>query len=350
MLLARVLGGRPGPDARPARDLVWDSRAVEPGAAFVALPGTRTHGEAYAEDALARGAALVIGPQARDRGLQVDDPYRALLRLGRWLRTGFPGVVAGVSGSVGKTSTKEALARALDWPATEGNLNTPPALTRFFWHLSPDAEGAVVELGIDRPGEMDELLELTAPDLGVLTAIAPVHLEGLGSLEAVAREKLKLLAASPLRLAHVDLRHWGLPEGTRTYGFDPAANFAGEALELGCAETRFRYAGRTLRLGVLGRARRWRRWRRWRRRSCWAGTSASRPNAWKPLNPPPGGSNPCAPGERSGSTTATTPAPRPWRRRSRCWPAAPDPGAWSWARCASSGPKPSVGTWRRPSA
>lgn len=252
-LLARVLGGRPGPDARPARDLVWDSRAVEPGAAFVALPGTRTHGEAYAEDALARGAALVIGPQARNRGLQVDDPYRALLRLGRWLRTGFPGVVAGVSGSVGKTSTKEALARALGWPATEGNLNTPPALARFFWHLSPDAAGAVVELGIDRPGEMDELLELTAPDLGVLTAIAPVHLEGLGSLEAVAREKLKLLAKSPLRLAHVDLRRWGLPEGTRTYGFDPAADFAGEALELGCAETRFRYAGRTLRLGVLGR-------------------------------------------------------------------------------------------------
>ncbi|HHO57634.1 MAG TPA: UDP-N-acetylmuramoyl-tripeptide--D-alanyl-D-alanine ligase [Oceanithermus profundus] len=252
-LLARVLGGRLGREARPARDLVWDSRAVEPGAAFVALPGARAHGETYAEDALARGAAVVIGPRARDRGLQVDDPYRALLRLGRWLRSGFPGVVAGVSGSVGKTSTKEALARALDWPATEGNLNTPPALARFFWHLEPDRPGAVVELGIDRPGEMDELLELTAPDLGVLTAVAPVHLEGLGRLENVAREKLKLLEASPLRLAHVELRRWELPEGTRTFGFDDAADFAGEALELGCAGTRFRYAGRTLRLGVLGR-------------------------------------------------------------------------------------------------
>ena len=252
-LLARVLDARPGERAEPARDLVWDSRAVTPGAAFVALPGARTHGEVYAEDALARGAALVIGTRSRARGLQVADPYRALLRLGSWLRTGFPGVVAGVSGSVGKTSTKEALARALGWPATEGNLNTPPALSRFFWHLSPDAEGAVVELGIDRPGEMDELLELTAPDLGVLTAVAAVHLEGLGSLEAVAREKLKLLAASPLRLAHEELRRWGLPQGTRTYGFGLGADFAGEALELGCEGTRFRYGGRTLRIRTLGR-------------------------------------------------------------------------------------------------
>jgi len=252
-LLASVTGARTGDQARPARDLVWDSRRVEPGAAFVALPGARTHGEAFAEEALERGAALVIGPSARARGLQVDDPYRALLRLGRWLRGGFPGTVVAVSGSVGKTSTKEALALALGWPATEGNFNTPPALARFFWHLDPAGEGAVVELGIDRPGEMDDLLELTAPDLGVLTAIAPVHLEGLGDLEGVAREKLKLLAASPLRLAHAGTRPWGLPEGTRTYGFEPDADFSAGELELGCQETRFRYGRRRLRLGTLGR-------------------------------------------------------------------------------------------------
>jgi len=252
-LLARVVHGRAGADARPANDLVWDSRLVTPGAAFFALPGEQEHGEAYAADALARGAALVIGPSPRKRGVQVDDPKAALLRLGRWLRLGFPAPVAGVSGSVGKTSTKEALARALGWPATEGNLNTPPALARFFWHLDPGAGGAVVELGIDRPGEMDELLELVVPDLGVLTAIAPVHLERLGSLEAVAAEKLKLLEASPLRLAHVELARWGLPEGTRTYGFQGDTDFRGEALELNPEGTRFRYAGRTLRLRTLGR-------------------------------------------------------------------------------------------------
>lgn len=252
-LLARVIGGRAADSARPARDLVWDSRLVEPGAAFVALPGSRTNGEAFADEALKRGAALVIGPTPRPQGLLTSDPYRALLRLGRWLRSGFPETVVAVSGSVGKTSTKEALAAALGWPATEGNLNTPPALTRFFWHLDPAAGGAVVELGIDRPGEMDDLLELTAPDLGVLTAIAPVHLEGLGSLEDVAREKLKLLAASTVRLAHIAIQKWGLPEGTRTYGFDPGADFSASGLEVDCAHTRFRYGRRTVRLATLGR-------------------------------------------------------------------------------------------------
>ncbi len=253
-LLARAVRAvSAGEEARPARDLVWDSRAVAPEAAFVALPGSRTHGEAYADEALSKGAALVIGTRNRRRGIQVNDPYRALVLLGRWLRTGFPGPVVAVSGSVGKTSTKEALSRGLDWPATPGNLNTPPALARFFWHLSPDADGAVVELGIDHPGEMDDLLELSTPDLGVLTAIAPVHLEGLGDMATVAREKLKLLEHSALRLAHIDTAKWGLPAGTHTYGFGEDARFRGRDLELGCEGSSFRYSGHTIRLRAPGR-------------------------------------------------------------------------------------------------
>ncbi len=252
-LIARVVGGRLGNAAQPARDLVWDSRAVEPGAAFVALPGSRSHGEAYAQEVLERGAAFVLGPVERARGIQVDDPYGALIALGRWLRTGFAGTVVAVSGSVGKTSTKEALARALGWPRTDGNLNTPPALTRFFWHLDPDAEGAVVELGVDRPGEMEDLVTLSRPDLGVLTAIAPVHVEALGSLEGVAREKLRLLEASELRLAHEELTGWPLPRGTLTYGLGQGADFRGELVEMGCEGSRLRYGGREFALRLPGR-------------------------------------------------------------------------------------------------
>jgi len=252
-LVAAVIGGRAGSEAEPARDVVWDSRMVEPGYAFIALKGEQLDGERFVAEALQKGAAFVVSRQDLPRAVRVDDTREALLKLGAWLRGGMTGPLAAVTGSVGKTSTKEALAAGLDWPATPGNLNTPPALLRFFWNLDPAAPGAVVELGIDRPGEMDELVRLTAPDLGVLTAIAPVHLEGLGSLEAVAREKLRLLEASPLRLAHVSTVSWGLPAGSLTYGFDESADFSASDLEIDCQGTSFKYRERKLRLPTLGK-------------------------------------------------------------------------------------------------
>jgi len=241
--VAQVTDGRAGPEAAPARDLSWDTRRLSPGDAFVALPGERTHGNRFLGEAFARGAAFALTDQDHPRAVRVADPYRALVGLGRALRLRFPGAVIGVTGSVGKTSTKEAIAQGLGLPATEGNLNTPPALARFFLHLDAGAPAAVVELGIDRPGEMDDLIELAAPQVGVLTAVAPAHLEALGSLEAVAREKAKLIAASELGLAeHGAARAAGLGE-VLTYGFTPEARFPGEDLRLEADAVRFRYRG-----------------------------------------------------------------------------------------------------------
>ncbi|AEB12179.1 UDP-N-acetylmuramoyl-tripeptide--D-alanyl-D-alanine ligase [Marinithermus hydrothermalis] len=243
--------GVAAPAAEAARDLVWDSRQVTPGAAFVALPGTRTHGNAFIEDAVARGAAFVLTDRPHPKAVQVQDPWQALLRLGRALRDRFPGPVVGVTGSVGKTTTKEALAQGLAWPAPEGNLNTPPALARFFLHLPPQAPGAVVELGIDRVGEMQELVFLAQPTIGVLTAIAPAHLEALGSLEVVAREKSQLLQASRVRIASTQAaRYLSLPE-VRTYGFEEGT-FQGRDLTITPEGTRFRYGQRTLHLPYPG--------------------------------------------------------------------------------------------------
>ncbi len=241
--VARVTGGVAGEAVQPARDLVWDSREVTPGTAFVALPGQRTHGNRFLEDAVRRGAAFLLTDRPHPRAVRVDDPYRALLRLGRALRDRFRGTLIGVTGSVGKTSTKEAIAQGLGFAAPAGNLNTPPALTRFFLHLDPGAPGAVVELGIDRPGEIDELLALAAPDFGVLTAVAPAHLEGLGDLTRVAMEKARLLRTASTGLAEVSAARVAGVAGVATYGFDPAADHPATDLTLSPAGARFRYRG-----------------------------------------------------------------------------------------------------------
>jgi len=249
--VAAQTGGTVGPEARPARDLVWDSRQVTPGAAFVALPGARTHGNAFLEEAASKGAAFLLTDRPHPRAVRVADPYRALLLLGRALRDRFSGPVIGVTGSVGKTSTKEAIAQGLGLAATEGNLNTPPALARFFLQLT-EAPGAVVELGIDRVGEMDDLLALSHPDLGVLTAVAPAHLEGLGDLETVAREKTKLVRQAPLALAeHSVAERLGLK--VMTYGFAEGARFRGRDLRLGPEGTAFSYQSLRVRLAYPGR-------------------------------------------------------------------------------------------------
>ncbi len=249
--VARVTGGEAGPEAGEASDLVWDSRAVTPGAAFVALPGARTHGNRFLDDATARGATLLLTDRPHPKAVRVADPYRALLALGGALRKRFPGPVVGITGSVGKTSTKAAIAQGLDLAAPPGNLNTPPALARFFLRLDPKAPGAAVELGIDRPGEMAELLALAAPEIGVLTAVAPAHLSALETEAAIAREKGRLLRSAETALVEVKTaRRWGLPG--RTYGFDPAADFAASDLALTEAGTRFTYRGHRVALPYLG--------------------------------------------------------------------------------------------------
>lgn len=182
-----------------------DTRQVRAGQVFVALKTEKRDGHDFlaAAQAAGAGAALVskVDASVALPQLLVTDPLAAFQAISREHRRAFRGPVVGVSGSAGKTSTKNLLALLLGGEAggvlaTEGNLNNhlgvPLTLTRLdpAWHTH-----AVIEAGIGGPGEMAPLAAMIEPDLTINTLVAPAHIEALGSLEGVAREKSLLPAA-----------------------------------------------------------------------------------------------------------------------------------------------------------
>lgn len=221
---------RPAAPLPPATGATFHSGRVRPGDAFFALPGASGHGHDFADAALAAGAAYVVSDRPHPRGVLVPDPGAALLALGRHARARLTGPVVAISGSAGKTSTKAFAAAALDAHASPGNFNTPLALACTLtdaWLADP-ARPLVLELGIDHPGEMDELLQLVLPTHGLLTSIGPSHLERLGNVETVAREKARLLQVAGAAFASTQAAAH-LPAGlaVTTYGLEDGADVRG---------------------------------------------------------------------------------------------------------------------------
>ena len=233
--LRRVLGahmlGAPDPAPAPATGVRFHSDRVRPGDAFFALQGAATHGARFADDALARGAAFVVSDRPHPGAVLVDDAGAALLALGRAARAQRTGPLIGVTGSAGKTTTKALLAAALEASASPGNLNTPHALATVLvdaWLADDGARPLVLELGVDRSGDMAQLTELVRPTHGIVTLIAPAHLQGLGDLAGVAREKGGLLAAATVA-RYASASAWQrLPDdlraGVRRYRVDAAGS------------------------------------------------------------------------------------------------------------------------------
>jgi UDP-N-acetylmuramoyl-tripeptide--D-alanyl-D-alanine ligase len=182
-----------------------DSRRLAPGHAFVALRTAKRDGHDYLGEALKAGASAAIVarfvPGVALPQLVVADPLAALQAVAREHRKAFLGTVVGITGSAGKTSTKELLALLLGGEAngvmaTEGNLNNQIGVALTLCRLDPDKHRfAVVEAGISAPGEMAKLAEMIDPDLAIVTLVGPAHLEELGSIEAVANEKAVLAAS-----------------------------------------------------------------------------------------------------------------------------------------------------------
>jgi UDP-N-acetylmuramoyl-tripeptide--D-alanyl-D-alanine ligase len=208
--VARAAGGRlvaPAPrPGGPARAVI-DSRAIGAGDLFVGLPGENVDGGRFAPQALAGGAwGVLVAPEHAEAAqcampgalIAADDPLLALQRLATAWRRALGCQVVGITGSVGKTSTKDILAamlaQARHTVANRENLNTEIGLPLTVLEAPPGTEALVLEMGMRGPGQIAELTAVAEPDVGVITAVAPVHLELMGSIEAIAAAKAELVA------------------------------------------------------------------------------------------------------------------------------------------------------------
>ncbi|MFW6050314.1 MAG: UDP-N-acetylmuramoyl-tripeptide--D-alanyl-D-alanine ligase [Myxococcota bacterium] len=204
--VVRATGGRlrPGPADR-VEGVVIDSRAVHRGCLFVALCGERHDGHAFVPQAASAGAAAVLVRRGAEvpegtAAVEVDDTLWALGDLAGLHRRRWGGRVVGVTGSAGKTSTKELIAAGLRGCGhavhrTAGNLNNLVGLPMTVLELDDRVDTAVLEMGTNRPGEIARLADVARPDVGVVTLVAAAHTEGLGTLDRVAEEKAALLMA-----------------------------------------------------------------------------------------------------------------------------------------------------------
>ena len=234
------------------------------------MPGERTDGHEYLDRAAAAGAGALIvsrtpdGPTLDALGdvtvVLVADGLRALGALGAAWRRRFAPVVVGITGSIAKTSTKEAVATVLGRRFTtlrsEGNQNNEIGLPLTLLRLGPEHEAAVLEMGMYIGGEIADLAAMAAPRIGVVTAVQPVHLSRIGTIDAVARAKAELVEALPPDGTAVlnadDPRVAAMAGSTAarvmTYGFDPGADVGAEDVASAGA------AGMRFTLGRPGRA------------------------------------------------------------------------------------------------
>lgn len=251
--------------AAPIEGAGIDTRALRPGMLFVPLPGSRTDGHDFLEEAFRRGAGAALCSRERYEGWRgrepgplvvVGDVTAALARLAHGHRLGWSGLMLCVTGSAGKTTTRELVAAALGTAGpglrTEGNRNNQWGTPLTLLGLRREHRSAVVEIGTNHPGEIAALAALAVPGAAVITNAGRAHLEGFGTLEAVAREKASLgLALEPGRplFAGADSPRLlaalaGVKARLVTYGLTPSADLRPERVtDLGAAGSRIEVEG-----------------------------------------------------------------------------------------------------------
>lgn len=255
--IAAVTGGRLVRSSdRAVAGAAVDSRAVRPGFLFVALPGERTDGHRFLAAAVAAGAAaLLVSEESADLTatvgaapagdadfaiIQVPDTLLGLHAVAAAWRNRFSPLTVGVTGSIAKTSVKEAIAAVLSQGfvtlKSEGNQNNEVGLPLTLLRLSPQHEAVVLEMGMYVGGEIAQLAAIARPRIGVVTAVREVHLSRIGSVEAVARAKAELIEALPaegVAILNADdgrviaMRNL-TPASSLSYGFDPGADVRAE--------------------------------------------------------------------------------------------------------------------------
>ncbi|MBU0991641.1 MAG: UDP-N-acetylmuramoyl-tripeptide--D-alanyl-D-alanine ligase [Proteobacteria bacterium] len=241
-----------------------DSRTISPGEVFVAIKGERFDGHTFIEDVIARGIRCVILDKDRKESLKdmfvknqdvtfigVGNTILALGGLASFLRTESKIKVAAITGSNGKTTTKEMTSAILNTRyhtlSTQGNFNNHIGLPLTLFNLEKKHQWAVLEMGMNHFGEIARLTEICSPDIGIVTNVGEAHLEGLGSIEGVAKAKGELPANMGSRgtvILNADDKHvWGMAEKTSaqvlSFGFSEKADIRATALHETDRGTRF---------------------------------------------------------------------------------------------------------------
>ena len=205
-LLLKGLAPEGFADSQPIGLVTTDSREVCPGCIFVAFPGERFDGHDFAAKALEEGAAYVVlnhpveGVPA-ERAVISPDSYHAMMVMGANYRSQFHPKVVGVTGSVGKTTTKQmtyaAIAGFGNTIKTEGNQNNELGLPRTMFRIGKETQYAVVEMGMSHAGDIERLSKCARPDVGIITCIGVSHIGNLGSQENICKAKLEICAGLP---------------------------------------------------------------------------------------------------------------------------------------------------------
>lgn len=203
--IAAAVGAK-APREATVRAVVTDSRKAGTGTVFVAIRGETLDGNDFAADALANGAEAIVVDRPipgadSSRCFLVPDGKRALIRIGGAYRSHFSIPFVGITGSVGKTTTKEfthaVLSARYNTLKNEGNQNNEIGVPNTLFCLSPQHQAAVIEMGMSGFGEIRDLTLAVRPSVGIITSIGVSHIEALGSRENIRKAKLELLEGMP---------------------------------------------------------------------------------------------------------------------------------------------------------
>ena len=246
--IATILGSSTAQRERTVRSYSIDSRAITPGSLFLAIRGARFDGHDFVARAFDRGAVAAVVEQVffdsspaaiRSALIPVPDTNVALQQLAQAVRQKWGRCLIGVTGSTGKTTTKELLAAQLATRfvvhKSAGNLNNHYGVPLTLLALEPSHEVAVVELAMSAPGEIARLAQIAGPEVGVVTNVAAVHLEFFDSVDSIARAKRELIKnlkpPATAVLNHDDPRVRSFVDGfegrTVTFGFGHEAQIQG---------------------------------------------------------------------------------------------------------------------------
>lgn len=245
-----------------------DTRTIAEGDLFFALRGPNHDGHAYIGQAFAKGAAAVVADHAVEAAgpvLVVPDTQAALERLGRWAVGRWKGDVVAITGSAGKTTTKDVIAAMVGVKRrvakTVGNLNNHVGVPLSILRLPEDAETAVLEMGMNHAGEIAHLASIAKPRTGVITNVGYAHVENFESIEGVAAAKRELVEALPpdgfailnADDARVAAFAGHTPARVLTYGLAEGADVRAEHVEYSSDGVRFQVQGEVMDSRLMGR-------------------------------------------------------------------------------------------------